>query len=143
MAAPAFFDVLREAERIQQMVPAMTRKAESLRHSQELTETLRSDILTAAAQTIRNCDQLLELLPAVPAEHVTEVKRLTEVTAENRKLAFSLIEQLNPDQAWFWTEEWQAGERAVDRDIAAGVPMESGTPEEFLAALAAISAQKE
>jgi hypothetical protein len=24
------------------------------------------------------------------------------------------------DQAWFWTEEWQAGERQVDEDIAAG-----------------------
>ncbi|MGH3661210.1 MAG: hypothetical protein ACRDT8_25655 [Micromonosporaceae bacterium] len=26
-----------------------------------------------------------------------------------------------PDQAWFWTEEWQAGEREVDRDLANGV----------------------
>lgn len=25
-----------------------------------------------------------------------------------------------PDQAWFWTPEWQAGERQVDREIAAG-----------------------
>ena len=24
------------------------------------------------------------------------------------------------DQAWFWTKEWQAGEREVDEDIAAG-----------------------
>ena len=24
------------------------------------------------------------------------------------------------DQAWFWTEEWQKGEREVDEDIAAG-----------------------
>lgn len=24
------------------------------------------------------------------------------------------------DQAWFWTEEWQQGEREVDEDIAAG-----------------------
>ena len=24
------------------------------------------------------------------------------------------------DQAWFWTEEWQKGEREVDKDIAAG-----------------------
>jgi hypothetical protein len=24
------------------------------------------------------------------------------------------------DQAWFWTPEWQAGEREADADIAAG-----------------------
>ncbi len=24
------------------------------------------------------------------------------------------------DQAWFWTEEWQQGEREVEEDIAAG-----------------------
>jgi hypothetical protein len=24
------------------------------------------------------------------------------------------------DQAWFWTERWQAGEREADEDIAAG-----------------------
>ena len=42
---------------------------------------------------------------------------------------------------WFWTEEWQAGERAVDRDIAAGMPSEGPmTDEEFLAALEALMA---
>jgi len=27
---------------------------------------------------------------------------------------------MDPDQAWFWTEEWQEGEREADRDIAEG-----------------------
>lgn len=25
-----------------------------------------------------------------------------------------------PDQAWYWTEEWQAGERESERDYALG-----------------------
>lgn len=29
-------------------------------------------------------------------------------------------EGTDPSQAWFWTPEWQAGEHAVDEDIAAG-----------------------
>lgn len=27
---------------------------------------------------------------------------------------------IDADQAWFWSPEWQAGERAVDEDISAG-----------------------
>lgn len=27
---------------------------------------------------------------------------------------------IDPDQAWFWTEEWQAAEREADEDLAAG-----------------------
>lgn len=30
------------------------------------------------------------------------------------------IEGIDPDQAWFWTEEWQAGEREADEDIRTG-----------------------
>lgn len=30
------------------------------------------------------------------------------------------IEAIDPDQAWFWTEEWQSGEKQADEDIAAG-----------------------
>jgi len=28
--------------------------------------------------------------------------------------------EIDPDQAWFWTPEWQAGEREVDEQIARG-----------------------
>jgi len=27
---------------------------------------------------------------------------------------------IDPDQAWFWTDEWQAGEREVDEEIEGG-----------------------
>ncbi|MBU0666354.1 MAG: AbrB/MazE/SpoVT family DNA-binding domain-containing protein [Nanoarchaeota archaeon] len=27
---------------------------------------------------------------------------------------------INKDQAWFWTKEWQEGEREADRDLKAG-----------------------
>lgn len=39
------------------------------------------------------------------------------------------------DQAWFWTPDWQAGEREVDAAIAAGRTTYFGSAEEFLAAL--------
>lgn len=42
---------------------------------------------------------------------------------------------IDPTQAWFWTPEWQAGEREADEDIAAGRVERFESDEEFLAAL--------
>ena len=39
------------------------------------------------------------------------------------------------DQSWYWTEEWQAGERQADHDIATGDVTEYASPEDFLASL--------
>lgn len=39
---------------------------------------------------------------------------------------------IDPDQAWFWTEQWQAGEREADEDIAAGRGETYENTDEFL-----------
>lgn len=39
------------------------------------------------------------------------------------------------DQAWFWTERWQAMEREADQDIAAGRVSEPMEIDEFIAHL--------
>jgi hypothetical protein len=38
-------------------------------------------------------------------------------------------------EAWFWTREWQQGEREVDEHIAAGRTERFSSVDEFLAAL--------
>ena len=43
--------------------------------------------------------------------------------------------EIDPDQAYFWTEEWQKGEREADEDIAAGRVKTFDTMEDFLADL--------
>ena len=40
--------------------------------------------------------------------------------------------EIDPDQAWFWTPSWQAGEREVDDDLAADKYEEFGSMDEFL-----------
>jgi hypothetical protein len=42
---------------------------------------------------------------------------------------------IDPDQAWFWTPEWQASEREADAEIAAGGGTRYHSDEEFRAAL--------
>jgi len=46
---------------------------------------------------------------------------------------------IDATQAWFWTPEWQEGERQADADIAAGRVERFETDEAFLAALRARS----
>jgi hypothetical protein len=41
--------------------------------------------------------------------------------------------KIDPDQAWFWTQEWQAGEREASREIEAGETTLHATGEDFLA----------
>lgn len=44
---------------------------------------------------------------------------------------------IDATQAWFWTPEWQAGEREADDDLAAGRVETVGSSEELLDALRA------
>lgn len=39
----------------------------------------------------------------------------------------------DPDQAWFWTPEWQVGEREAAQDIEAGRVEAFDSAEDFLA----------
>lgn len=48
-----------------------------------------------------------------------------------------IVHEIDPDQAWFWTPEWQEGEREADADLAAGQGSIYYSDEEFLAALEA------
>jgi hypothetical protein len=42
---------------------------------------------------------------------------------------------VDPDQAWFWTPEWQRKEREAEADKAAGNADRYASDDEFLAAL--------
>jgi hypothetical protein len=43
--------------------------------------------------------------------------------------------RIDPDQAWFWTREWQGREREADEDLAAGRVTRFESDEDFLAEL--------
>lgn len=42
------------------------------------------------------------------------------VVADDGRVVLLPESSIDPDQAWFWTEEWQKGEREADEDIRAG-----------------------
>jgi hypothetical protein len=52
--------------------------------------------------------------------------------AESAALADILEEALDDDQSWFWSEAWQAGERAAEADLAAGRYQDFDTMDDLL-----------
>jgi hypothetical protein len=70
---------------------------------------------------------------------VAEVRRLRAMVDEHITVTIRPIEPegSDPSQAWFWAPEWQAGERAVDEEIAAGKLRRFDDLESFIADLTA------
>lgn len=55
--------------------------------------------------------ELHELVDRLPDQAVDGAAILLEEITDGR---------IDPEQAWFWTREWQAKEREADEDIASG-----------------------
>ena len=51
---------------------------------------------------------------------------------ESAALAEAIDEALAEDQAWFWSEAWQAGERASEADLVEGRYQDFDTMEDML-----------
>jgi hypothetical protein len=89
------------------------------------------------------------LAAVIPLDRVAGVRGAiladTDLTDDQKTALLSLVDSLTAanaraaavDQAWFWTPEWQAGEREADAEIAAGRGQVFGSDEEFLAVLEA------
>ena len=62
---------------------------------------------------------------------------LVEVSLDESKTALQMRRYgvMDPDQAWYWTPEWQAKEREADEAYARGDFQRFYSDEEFLAAL--------
>lgn len=64
-------------------------------------------------------------------DHDEAVKQYDEVFMRVHPDTGETVE-IDPEQAWYWTEEWQAGEREASADIAAGRVSSYDSIEEFL-----------
>ena len=65
------------------------------------------------------------------------VDRLPEAAVDGAAILLGEIGdgRIDPEQAWFWTREWQTREREADEGVAAGRVMRFASDGELLAAL--------
>lgn len=83
-------------------------------------------------------DQLCCLIETLPEDVIQRIDTGCPVTFVVTKEQGRLeLREINPEQAWFWTPEWQEGEREADAQLAAGEGTIYYSNEEFLAALEA------
>lgn len=52
--------------------------------------------------------------------HLIEVGDVIEAEVKENKIVLYPKKLIDPEQGWFWTEEWQEDEKKVDEDIKAG-----------------------
>lgn len=77
--------------------------------------------------------RLIDSLSDDVVERIEAGEPVTVVTIEgNGGLE---LREIDPEQAWFWTPEWQAGEREADAEIEAGLGTVYEDTEQFLAHL--------
>lgn len=67
------------------------------------------------------------------------VDRLPEGAVDGAAILLGEITdgRIDPEQAWFWTREWQAREREADEDFAAGRGTTYESDDDLLGALEA------
>jgi antitoxin component of MazEF toxin-antitoxin module len=72
-------------------------------------------------ENVRLRDKNRITLPSnlVEALHLEKDAQM-EAHIEDGRIVLVPVITIARDQAWFWTEEWQKGERESDEDIAAG-----------------------
>lgn len=100
--------------------------------AEKTTET-ESRNATATA-TVRAKGALTVPAPIRKATHLEEGDQV-EIEVIEEGILLRPLKVIDATQAWYWTPEWQAGERQAMAEAAAGLGTVYETEEEFFAAL--------
>jgi hypothetical protein len=85
-------------------------------------------VLKIASNQMQSTLSVLKIMNAFVEQDTTKEMAMHTVTQTNESenivyakhpITRELVE-IDPAQRWFWTEEWQLGERQVEKDLAAG-----------------------
>lgn len=69
------------------------------------------------------------------ALHVEEGDDVAFIINDDGTVILTGLKSIPADQAWFWTDEWQAGEHEASQQLARGEGTVYGNTEDFLKSL--------
>lgn len=101
------------------------------RSNEQANETAHVDTLDEIIEGVYVSASTFEL---VVAALVPEPEFATWDASSSQELRLPEA-KIKPGQEWFWTDEWQAAEKAVEEDLASGNLETFDTMEDFLADL--------
>jgi hypothetical protein len=99
-----------------------------------LLESLLSLSSAAQANPLRTACQN-DVMTKADLHHL--VDRLPDQAVDGAAILLREVTdgEIDPEQAWFWTREWQQREREADKDLATGRVTQFESDEDFLAEL--------
>jgi AbrB family looped-hinge helix DNA binding protein len=90
---------------------------------------------TVAIAKVRRKGQVTLPSSIRQAAHIEEGAVVEFAVAADGTVTLRPKALVDADDAWYWTPEWQAGERKVDKEIARGEGTAYDNVEEFLTSL--------
>jgi bifunctional DNA-binding transcriptional regulator/antitoxin component of YhaV-PrlF toxin-antitoxin module len=82
--------------------------------------SVENEVIASPEAKIRQKGQVTLPREVQRALHVGEGDHIRFNIRENGDVVLQGLAVIPADQRWFWTPEWQAGEREADEQIAAG-----------------------
>jgi len=83
------------------------------------------------------------LIDTLPEDVVRRVENGDPVTLVVRRERGRLeMREIDPEQAWFWTPEWQKGEQEADAELADGAGVVYRSTDEFISHLKSVPPSK-
>ena len=139
MAMSTLMEVRTDAARLTREIRErdLARQARELLAAQRQLQEQNEALTFTLAELIRKADTLILKIQAPPDELAADREPILAESINARQWAFDRMGEVNGDQAWFWTPEWQAKEREADAALAAGRVTCFESDEAFLAALEA------
>lgn len=91
--------------------------------------------MSAVVSILRGKGQITLPREVREAAHLEEGDPVEIEVTDEGSIVIRPKKLIDASQAWFWTREWQAGEREADADIRAGRVTRHTSDEDFLASL--------
>ncbi|GAB4008484.1 AbrB/MazE/SpoVT family DNA-binding domain-containing protein [Glycomyces albus] len=105
------------------------------KHDDESEKAVIAEVIAEPRVRMRHKGQLTVPPEIREALHIAEGDEVQFTLTKDGQVTVRGLTAIPADQAWFWTPEWQAGEREASEQIAAGAGTVYYSLEEFFDSL--------